>query len=77
MQPTTPLPSTPSVTTCALCEQAAPLEVGHIVPAFVVKWVKQTSATGYLRLGASPNRREQDGFKVPLLCGACEDRFSD
>ncbi|MBK7189532.1 MAG: hypothetical protein IPH86_12815 [bacterium] len=32
--------------------------------------------TGYLRGGAAPNQRMQDGLKAYWLCGACEERFS-
>ncbi|QDK36398.1 hypothetical protein [Bdellovibrio sp. NC01] len=61
---------------CALCQESNVLEVSHIIPAFVVKWKKDTSATGFLRSGESPNRRVQDGAKIPLLCRQCEQLFS-
>ncbi|HEY4356165.1 MAG TPA: hypothetical protein VGN16_10495 [Acidobacteriaceae bacterium] len=38
--------------------------------------MKETSATGYLRAGANPRRRAQDGLKASLLCENCEQRFS-
>ncbi len=46
--------------------------MSHVLPAFVFRWAKETSITGYLRFGKSPHRRAQDGLKVPLLCSRCE-----
>ena len=69
---TLPVPPIP----CALCGTIAPLEVSHIIPQFVYRWLKETSGTGYLRFGPAINRRVQDGTAVPMLCGTCEDRFS-
>lgn len=57
--------------TCALCLQEAVLKESHIIPKFVVKFAKRTS-TGHLRDTISPNQRRQDGYKIHLLCGACE-----
>jgi hypothetical protein len=61
---------------CALCKQEGPLRASHIIPAFVFRWLRETSATGYLRSGRNPRVRAQDGLKVPLLCECCEQRFS-
>ena len=60
---------------CRLCGILAELEQGHIVPAFVGRWLKDSSATGYLRHGMTMNRRVQDTEKEYWLCGVCEDRF--
>lgn len=57
---------------CRLCGQVATLQQSHIIPAFVYSWLKDTSGTGYLRLGTAPNKRVQDGFKRPWLCSTCE-----
>ncbi len=61
---------------CGLCEKSEPLRVSHVLPAFVFKWAKETSATGYLRFSQNPNRRVQDGLKFPWLCGDCEGLLS-
>src|SRR5689334_14659561 len=61
---------------CALCKTGEAREQSHIVPAFVFRWLKQSSPTGYLRGTDEPNKRLQDGEKGPLLCDVCEDRFS-
>lgn len=61
---------------CALCGQRAPLRASHIIPAFVFRWLRETSATGHMRFGQQPNLRVQDGRKVRMLCDACEQRFS-
>jgi hypothetical protein len=61
---------------CALCQQERALCDSHIIPSFVYAWLKETSATGYMRLGREINRRVQDGLKPKLLCEECEKRFS-
>jgi hypothetical protein len=38
--------------------------------------MKETSATGFLRFGQTPNKRAQDGPTRPWLCAACEQRLS-
>lgn len=65
-----------SRTKCALCRKPGPTEDSHIVPAFVARWVKETSATGHLRNVITPNRRIQDYPTAKLLCKDCEERFS-
>jgi hypothetical protein len=60
---------------CALCGSKSPLQLSHIVPRFIAKWLKDTSATGFLRAG-NPSRRVQDTFKINLLCANCEELFS-
>ena len=52
------------------------LKKSHIIPKFVSKWLKETSATGFLRGVKKPEKRMQDLPKLPLLCGDCEQRFS-
>jgi len=49
---------------CALCdrEQVA-LKESHSIPRFVYQWLKDTSATPYLRCSDNVNAREQDGHK--------------
>ena len=62
--------------TCALCLTKAPLRRSHIVPSFFGAYLKETSATGYLRGGSVPNLRKQDLLTEELLCNACEGRFA-
>jgi len=64
------------ITPCRLCGATKELQESHILPGFVYRWMKETSATGYLRFGEQPNLRVQDGVKVPLLCADCEQRFN-
>ena len=61
---------------CPLCKTNPSSENSHIIPAFVFRWLKKTSATGHMRNVVNINRRVQDGLKYALLCGQCEDRFS-
>jgi hypothetical protein len=47
------------------------------VPSFFGAYLKETSATGYLRSSNTPDLRVQDLVKRPLLCDSCEGRFAD
>ena len=62
--------------TCKLCRSYGELEKSHFIPKFVVRWLKKTSITGYIREASEPQRRIQDLPKDYWLCGGCEDRFS-
>ena len=61
---------------CRLCGAECDLQASHIIPAFVFRWLKDTSATGFIRFGETPNMRVQDGPTRPWLCAACESRLS-
>jgi len=61
---------------CPLCDIKPSDEDSHIIPAFIFRWIKATSPTGFLRRVSEQNRRVQDGVKYKLLCISCEDRFS-
>jgi hypothetical protein len=61
---------------CRLCNGEATPQHSHILPAFVFRWMRESSAGGYLRLGMTPNRRVQDGLKRYWLCADCEELFS-
>lgn len=61
---------------CRLCDAESDLQLSHILPAFIFRWVRETSAGGYLRLGMAPNRRVQDGLKRYWLCAVCEGLLS-
>lgn len=61
---------------CALCRQTRPLLNSHAIPAFAVRWIKETAASPYLRGAENPNLRRQDIGTIKLLCKECETRFS-
>lgn len=61
---------------CRLCGETRELQESHILPAFVFRWLKETSATGHLRFSQQPNLRAQDGLKLPFLCADCERRLN-
>jgi len=61
---------------CALCRQQKDLKRSHIIPRFVGKWLKDTSATGKLRGVVEPDERMQDLPTLNLLCEDCEQIFS-
>lgn len=62
------------VSKCKLCHQIKELKDSHVIPSFVGKWLKKTSATGYFIAvdteGAA--ERSQDLYKTQLLCNECE-----
>jgi len=62
--------------TCALCSENRVLRESHIIPKFVAGWLKETSATGYMRQAVNPNLRKQDLPTQKLLCDECENRLS-
>src|SRR5271155_846270 len=64
------------ISLCRLCGATKTLQKSHILPGFVYRWMKETSATGYLRFGQQPNLRVQDGLKQHLLCRDCAHRFN-
>lgn len=70
------MPDAVPVEVCALCGSNGPLRESHIIPHFVFEWLKETSATGYMRHAQQPNLRVQDGMKERLLCADCEVRLS-
>jgi len=65
-----------NVSKCKLCGQESKLVEGHVIPKFVISWLKKTSATGYIRQAVNPNLRKQDIQKVKLMCTNCERIFS-
>jgi len=61
---------------CKLCGSVGDLKLSHFIPKFVGRWVKETSATGFIRLSRDINKRSQDIVKDYWLCGDCEQLFS-
>lgn len=60
---------------CVLCEKNQELRNSHLIPAFVYDWLRETSATGFMRGAIDANKRVQDGRKKRLFCGECEQRL--
>lgn len=65
-----------TVANCHLCGSSSELQNSHVVPAFVFRWLRDTSGNGHLRSNRSPNRRIQDGPKERWLCLTCEANFN-
>ena len=61
---------------CVLCGHEKPLQESHIIPKFVGKWLKETSATGFLVKATDASKRVQDLITEKLLCTDCEECFS-
>lgn len=60
---------------CALCGTEAELQLSHIIPKFVGRYLKETSI-GNIRNHALSERVVQDIEKHYLLCHECEELFS-
>jgi len=61
---------------CRLCGETRELQNSHIIPRFVIRWMKKTGATPFLRKAVDPDTRIQDHHEK-LLCEDCEQIFSD
>lgn len=61
---------------CKLCLQEKELKGSHLISKFFYDYIKKNSPTGGIRDINAPNRRLQDGIKVPFLCHECEEKFS-
>ncbi len=61
-------------TLCKLCQKNDDLRTSHVLPRFLGKYLKETSATGFLTAvdeNGKPSR-SQDLYKRELLCDQCE-----
>lgn len=61
--------------TCKLCQSHAALCKSHVIPRFVMQWLRRTKGTRFWGV-ANPDVPLQDSLKKRLLCRACEQRFS-
>ena len=61
---------------CRLCQEVAELQLSHVLPAFVFRWLRESAGGGHLRASDAPNRRVQDGLKHHWLCSTCEGVLS-
>lgn len=64
---------------CMLCKKNNDLRVSHVLPRFIGKYLKATSATGFLTAvdeNGNPSR-SQDLYKRRLLCDQCESILNE
>jgi SEC-C motif len=64
-----------NIAKCRLCSAKAELQLSHIYPRFAVKYLKESSATGFFKNFTS-NERLQESRRVYLLCENCEQVLS-
>ena len=64
---------------CKLCQNNDDLRESHILPRFLGKYLKDTSATGFLIAVDAEGKptRSQDLRKRKLLCGSCESILNE
>src|SRR5262245_30062870 len=60
------------MTVCAFCNTNPPIANSHVVPAFIVRFIKNNSPSGFLLNSWAP-RTQQDGIKGPYLCANCDN----
>lgn len=58
---------------CAFCAERKKLRMSHVLPAFIYRWLR---SSGHIRNTDQPDKRVQDGLKLPWLCDDCEKLFS-
>ncbi len=66
-------------TLCKLCRKGDDLRVSHVLPRFLGKYLKETSATGFLTavdVNGRPSR-SQDLYKKKFLCAQCESVLNE
>lgn len=60
------------MTTCAYCGTNPPIENSHVVPAFIVRYLKKNSPEKFI-MNSWALRTIQDALKGPYLCGTCDN----
>ncbi len=65
--------------TCKLCQETnCDLVDSHIIPDFVIRWLRDISTTKHLRTTNVPNRRTERGLTRNWLCSDCDNKkFGD
>lgn len=61
---------------CALCKKYGNLQKSHIIPKFIGRNLKKSSATQKMVKISNPYKPVQDIEKEYLLCKECEEKFS-
>jgi hypothetical protein len=49
---------------CRLCGVESELQLSHVLPAFEIRWLRESSGSGHIRTAMSPNLRVQDGKNI-------------
>ena len=60
------------MTSCAYCNANPPIENSHVVPAFIVRFLKNNNPSEFI-LNSWAYRKAQDGLKGPYLCAPCDN----
>lgn len=60
---------------CRLCREQKELQNSHVIPNFIIKWMKKSGPTPFLRRAVEPDTRIQN-YHEKLLCRECEQIFS-
>ena len=63
-------------TSCLLCTTGELDELGHIIPKFVMRWLKQASKHKAFYLNSEQDKMVADTLAFKMMCTTCEDKFS-
>lgn len=62
---------------CLLCKVGELDELGHIIPKFVMRWLKQASKRKNFYLNNEQEQMIADTPAFKMMCKDCEDKFSN
>jgi hypothetical protein len=60
---------------CLICTDGELSEYGHIIPKFVMRWLKHASGLNSFYLDNDPALKVSDTPAIKILCNVCEDRL--
>lgn len=60
-------------TQCILCQKNPPIKNSHVMPKFIIRYLKDQSPMPYLKNSWHNNQKYQDGLKGAYLCSECDN----
>ncbi len=63
-------------TKCLLCKKGELDELGHIIPKFVMRWLKRASKLNSFYFNNDRDKMVADTPAFKMMCKTCEDKFS-
>lgn len=63
-------------TSCLLCKTGELDELGHIIPKFVMRWLKRASKLNKFYFNNDRDKMVADTPAFRMMCNKCEDKFS-
>jgi hypothetical protein len=63
-------------TSCLLCTDGTLSELGHVIPKFVLRWLKKASKLNGFYFNNNPKLKMSDTPAFKMMCESCEDKLS-